>query len=283
VLDLLHELDGRAAALGLATSLRSGVIAPRIAPLLAHTFGRVEVHGRSAYIAEVERALAVLHKAGLDSVLPASDWLTWAARALLRAEAALGELPAPALSHEGYREMRGRGIRVLCGFVLAEVALKTAPAAPARGAPEAEVPVAAELIAALPAPLRREVAAADRSKIERVVIFLEAFWASVEGPVDLASPARAAEQLHRIVASRFFAILLDDGAASRTLLEIDLLRELFPEEADAAKALRGRVEALVTRARRRVLGLVQLRGEHAWSAALRGAASSEGPPPEPAA
>ncbi len=278
VLERLRDLDGRVAALGVQVSLRTTVVGPRIAPLLAHTFGRVEVRDRNAYIAEVDRALRVLGDAGLANVVPASDWLTWAARALLRADIATPQGPAPAHSHDGYRELRGRGGRVPSGFVLAEVALKTAPAAPERG-PTGDVPVAAELLAGLPADLRRDVAAADRRRIERVVVFLEELWGAVMGPADLASPGAAAEQLHRIVTSRFFAILLDDGAASRTLLEIELLGELFPEEAGATKALRERMDALVAGARRRVLALVQLRGEAAWLAALGG--SGEGAPPGP--
>ena len=273
VLELLRDLDGRAAALGLSASLKTTVVGPRIAPLLAHTFGRVEVQDRKLYLAEVERALRVLESAGLANVVPPSDWLTWAARALLRADAAMEEGAPPAPSHEGYRELRGRGPRVPSGFVLAEVALETTPVEEDAAA---QVPVAAELLSALPADLRREVAAADRRRIERVVELLERFWQAIEGPAEVASPEDASELLRGIVLSRFFAVVLDDGAASRTLLEIDLLSELFPEEADAAKALRGRMDGLVARARRRVLALVQLRGEAAWLAALRGATPPEG-------
>ena len=136
-------------------------------------------------------------------------------------------------------------------------------------------PAAAALLGALPEELRREVAAADRARIERVVRFLERFWAEVAGPDEVRSPAAAAERLQRLVASRFFAILLDDGAASRTVLEIDLLAELFPEESEAAEGLRRRMDALVTAARRRVLALVRLRGEAAWAAALGEAAGPE--------
>jgi MoxR-like ATPase len=286
-LQLLTELERRAIALGLPTELRKKVVGPRIAPLLAHTFGRVEVVDRAAYIAEVEKALGVLGAAGLAGVVPAADWLSWAARALLRADRAQGEATASttALDHEGYRKLRAGGPRVPSGFVLAEIALRTAgPRAIAGevGRPEAVgeeraegLPVAADLLADVPAALRRDVAAADRHRIERVVAFLERFWQAADGGPRTPSPAVAAQCLHAIVASRLFAILLDEGAASRTLLEIALLRELFPEEADAAAALEERMNGLVERARRRVIELVRLRGEGAWAAALREADAQE--------
>ena len=296
-LGLITELERRANGLGLPVSLRRGVVGPRVAPLLAHTFGRVEVKDRAAYIAEVDKALRVLDGAGLAGVVPASDWLTWAAQALLRADQAHADAAprAAALDHEGYRKLRASGPRVPSGFVLAEIALRTgargagaaAPGAgPGAGAGAGEratvgeegaggVLVAAELLAELPAALRRDVAAADRLRIERVIAFLERFWQAADGGPRTPSPAVAAQCLHAIVASRLFAILLDEGAASRTLLEIALLRELFPEEADAADALADRMNGLVERARRRVIDLVRLRGEGAWAAALREAGAQE--------
>jgi hypothetical protein len=137
------------------------------------------------------------------------------------------------------------------------------------------LPAAAELLADLPAALRRDVAAADRQRIERVIAFLERFWRAVDGGPRAPSAAVAAQCLHAIVASRLFVILLDEGAVTRTLLEIALLRELFPEEADAATALEERVNGLVEGARRRVIELVRLRGEVAWAAALRDADPGE--------
>ncbi len=260
------------------------MVGPRIAPLLAHTFGRVEVVDRAAYIAEVEKALRVLGAAGLSGVVPAADWLSWAARALLRADRGQADAAASttALDHDGYRKLRAGGPRVPSGFVLAEIALRTAGPKGEAGRPEAAgeeraegLPVAADLLADVPAALRRDVAAADRHRIERVVAFLERFWQAADGGPRTPSPAVAAQCLHAIVASRLFAILLDEGAASRTLLEIALLRELFPEEADAAAALEERMNGLVERARRRVIDLVRLRGEGAWAAALREAEARE--------
>src|SRR6185369_10544120 len=99
----LRELDRRATAMGLPSSLRARVVGPRLAPLLAHTFGRVEARDRTAYLTEVERTLRLLADAGLADVIPASDWITWAARALLRADASSPEEPLPALDHDGYR------------------------------------------------------------------------------------------------------------------------------------------------------------------------------------
>src|SRR5262249_6550224 len=156
--------------------------------LLAHTFGRVEARDRTAYLTEVERTLRLLADAGLADVIPASDWITWAARALLRADASAPEEPLPPLDHDGYRALRAAMPRVPSGFVLAEVALRTAGAAlPARADPP-NVPAAAELLAALPAELRPDVAAADQRRIERTVAFLEAFWSALDDGAEPPSP-----------------------------------------------------------------------------------------------
>jgi MoxR-like ATPase len=315
-LSRLHELDRRAKALGLRASMRDGVIGPRIVPLLAHTFGRVEAVDRGAYLAEIDVTRRLLEGAGLADAVPVADWLTWAARALLRAEAdaARASAEAPAFDLEGYRKLRAGRPRLPGGYLLAQVALRTArdgdalktardgdalktardgdalktardgdALKTARGGDalktardgdvlkkEAqELPVAAELLKGLPEELRRGIAAIDRAGIERVVAFLEGFWHSVDDGEEPASAAAAAERVAAIVRSRIFAILLDEGAFSRTLLEAELLGELFPEEAGAAKALVQRAEALVERARRRFFALVRARGESAWSDALR--------------
>ena len=302
VLETLRGLDERASALGLATSLRVSVVGPRIVPLLSHTFGRIEIGDRAAYLGQVEATLRLLGDADLAGVVPVADWLTWAARGLLRADQAAppGASPplhdggfrrlhgsllheprlmgqAPVLNHEGYRQLRGSGSRLPHGYVLAEVALRTFQAVAPAATPASEVPVMAELLAALPATLRRDVAAADRQRIEAVVSFLEGFWEAVDAGIRTSSPEAAADPLRHLVSSRFFSILLDEGAASRSTLEVELLRDLFPEETDAAAALERRIESLVERARGRVLALVRARGDAAWSAAL-GEVPSAGPP-----
>ncbi|MFO0592278.1 MAG: AAA family ATPase [Polyangiaceae bacterium] len=274
VLAELRKIDARAAAIGVTVGLRGDVVAPRLGPLLAHTFGRVEALDRAAYLAEVDRALRTLAEAELTDVIPAADWITWAAGALLRADTVAPGAGEPALTHEGYRKLRAGAPRVPNGFVLAEIAMRTAGSA---GEPTAEepMPVAASLLAGLPLSLRRHVADADRRRVERVVEFFEAFFASLDDGAEPRSPADAAERLRGLVASGFFSILLDDAALTRTSLEIDLLCDLFPEMEEIAADLRGRLDALAERARRRVLSLARARGEGAWSAALKRAAEGE--------
>ncbi len=274
VLQLLRDLDARAESLGLLLSLRTKVVGPRISPILGHTFGRVEMTDRSAYTAEIDKVMKLLSAAGLDGSVAASEWLTWAAAALLRAEERAA-MPFPPLDHDGYRALRASAPKVPSGYVLAEIALQVGEPNRSvlpeeRGAPQRRL-VSADLLSSLPPSLRRQLAASDRTRIERVIGFLERFWSAVDGGSDDPSAAAADVSLSAIVHSRFFSILLDDGAASRTLLEIELLADLFPEELDGSLALKARMDGLIERARMRVLHLVRLRGDSAWSEALRAA------------
>jgi len=273
-LSKLFEVDRRANAVGLRTSFETTVVGPRLAPLLEHTFGRVEAHDRAAYLVEVDRAWTLLSRAGLAEAIPAAHWLAWASRALLRADAHVAEGPLPPLTLDGYRALRAAAPRVPSGYVLAEVALRTAPATLPTQANAPDVPITSELLAGLSPDLRRDVGASDERRVDRVIAFLEAYWGALDGGAEPSSPDAAAAELRRLVASRIFAILLDEGALSRTLLEIDLLRDLFPERSAAASELKARLEGLAERARARLVALALARGEASWNAALRKAAGA---------
>lgn len=291
------------------SSLRERALGPRIGLLIAAAFARIDAGSRSALSGEIEATLAVLQRAGLSGVIAPRAWITWTAEALLRSEArAAAEAPPEGegeeLGYEGYRSLRGAAPRVLSAFVLAEVALRvspelassgatSAPGGAAQGQP-ASPPATLEgdggalgaatseglaglvsLLAELPKDARASVVRHDFDRLERAATYLERWWQRLDGGApDAAAPGDAGATpdervLKAIVRSKFFAVLLDEAAIVRFMLEAKLLAELFPDQAGRAEALRARLHDLQERARRRTFQLFKRRADAAWSSTLR--------------
>lgn len=101
---------------------------------------------------------------------------------------------------------------------------------------------------ALPGELRATMGQLDLERIARAVDQLEGFWRPLH---ELGSEALEqgglrpiGEAIEALASSRFFHVTRDEGALLRFSLEARVVGEVFPEVADAAAALRARVDAL---------------------------------------
>ncbi|MDH5674581.1 MAG: MoxR family ATPase, partial [Myxococcales bacterium] len=104
------------------TALKARIAGPRIAPLVQASFERFDASDRMQVTREVEGLLAQLKGAGLRHAVPASELLTWTARALLQSERGRHTDPErlPA-DHAGYRELRNQEARVSITYVLVDL------------------------------------------------------------------------------------------------------------------------------------------------------------------
>ena len=263
--DILDTYGKRLALLGGSPEkLKTLVVAPRLQPLVASAFERVQAPDRVKLVAQVERLLQILDGTGLRQVLAPRDLLAMTAEALVRSARMA---PAPALTpldRAQYRRLRKEDQRVPGAFTLLEIALRVAPGRMIEPAqPEAAAAALAELARDLPQELARSVAEVDLGRLERAVTFLERWGAS------LAEVSGSGEELLRAYAqSGFFHVLTDEQALLRTSLEIRLVADVFPAVAEAAERLRERVEVVEGRSHDRVKELLSKRSEEAWASML---------------
>ena len=158
--------------------------------------------------------------------------------------------------------LSGSFARVPLAFTLAEVALRV-DRTPTRGPVGPGLDRIASHIAELPEALRERVEELELSRLDRSVTYLEEWWAHL-----CDDELGVEERLERIVRSKFFDAIWDEGALTRTALEVGLVADLLPEATTACEGLRKRLEALEERTRRAARALLQQRTDAAWAAAV---------------
>lgn len=279
----LARIDGFGARLGRhgrdPRALKNRVVGPRIEPLVAAAFARVEARDRLELVSEIGELVAQLERAKLESVIPPATLLRLAAEALVRTEAKKGASPQPALGHEGYRELRAKEARVSLAFTIVELALRVSPDAPrATGTPEEMMRGLGSVVAALPKELRAKMVALDLERIERALGFLTSWWSTLvdAGSLTKAATSRDAEAIGQaldgLAASRFFHVTRDEGALLRFELETRVIGEVFPEAAPRAKELASAASALARTAGETLQTLRRGRSDAGWADLLDTAA-----------
>ncbi|HEU5287251.1 MAG TPA: hypothetical protein VFV20_02515, partial [Candidatus Limnocylindria bacterium] len=246
---------------GQPSTLKSRVVGPRIGALVGAIVERLDTHDRRSFVARVEGLLAVLARAALARAIVPRFWLMWTASALARSDAATPPLPVFPPNIDGYRRLRDAQRREPNAYTLAEIALRVAPAAVDGDG----MSTVSTVLAEIPEPLRGAVLRDDLARIDRAISHLEAWWQALASSGSAEAPA---EYLEKLVRSRFYRVLLDERAAERFSLEAKLIADLFPDQLPAVSELRGRVDALLSRARDLALDLLRRRSDAAWTATL---------------
>jgi MoxR-like ATPase len=259
-----ERLDRMAARIselsGHPSTLKSRVVGPRIGSLVGAIVARLETRDRRVFLERIDELLAVLGRAELQRAIPARMWLSWTASALQRSEA-VAPIPEVVPDLDGYRKLRDAELRVPNVYTLAEVALRVAPV---HGDGDGMARLAT-VLAEIPEPQRTNVVRGDLGRIERAVKHLETWWQALAGGGSFQPPE---DRLEVLVRSRFYRVLLDESAPERFALEAKLIAELFPDQLESANALRGRIDALLARARDVAFDLLRRRSDAAWSATL---------------
>ncbi len=279
----LERIDGFGVRLGRhgrdARGLKNRVVGPRIEPLVAAAFARVEARDRLELVTEIGELVAQLERAKLEAVIPPATLLRLAAEALVRTEARKGAPPEPALGHEGYRELRAKEARVSLAYTIVELALRVTPEKPrATGTPEEMMRGLSAVVSTLPKELRASIVLLDLERIERALAYLTRWWSSLEGGGALASAATSKDGeaigrvLAELAASRFFHVTRDEGALLRFELETRVIGEVFPEAAPRAKELASQAGALATTSGDTLHALRRGRSDAGWADLLDTAA-----------
>lgn len=260
-LEDVDAVGARLAKLGAkAGGLKALVLAPRIEPLVAAAFDRIETTDRVRLVEEVGVLVDRLGQSDLRGVLAKSTVLRLAIGALARTERAAAPAPVTA-DFEGYRRLRANEERVSLAFTTVELAAFVH----AEGKPVDDIRGAmASFVGALPDALRKRVAELDLARVRRAVDLLESWWKTIAP----AGGEAADDALARLADSRFFHVTRDEGALLRFALETRVLGEVFPDASEPAAALRLRIDALEAESSRAVAALRRGRADAAWDAVL---------------
>ncbi len=255
VAHLLGRVGGNPAA------LERRVFGVRLAPLVRTTCERFDAGNRVVLTTQLEELLALLERFGLSGAVSKGELLAWLAQALLRSEpdwAALSRRCSPDL--QGYRELRAENDRRALAFSLTELGLLLLDVKVPLGE-DALAPVRA-LCAELPAELRAALIAADLARIEASLALLDAWWQKLA--LAEQEPRAALESL---AAARFLHVTRDESALVRFALELDLLRQLFPD-ADVG-VVRARLGAFEAYSSRTLRALMSSNLDAQWQAATK--------------
>ncbi len=233
---------------GNPTALERRVFGVRLAPLVQAACERFNAEDRATLAAELEELLGMLERFGLSGAVSKSELLGWLSQGLLRAEpdwSVVGRRCSPDL--DGYRALRAENERRALAFSLTEIGLLLLDVKVPLGE-DALAPVRA-LCAELPAELRGRLVTADLGRIEASLGLLDAWWQKLA--LADREPRAALESL---AASRFLHVTRDESALVRFALELDLLRQLFPDaDVGVVRARLGAFEAQTSRALRALM------------------------------
>lgn len=257
----IDAAGARLAKLGArADGLKARVVAPRLEPLVAAAFARVNAAERAELVEQVKGLVEQLAARGLRSVLSPGAVLRFAVAALVRSEEGRAAPPPAAAARDdfaAYRALRATEQRVSLAYTTVELAagIATERPSPTESAEELTAGLTA-FVEALPAELRDRVVDLDLARIERAVALLERWWA--------ASP----KTLEALAESRFFHVTREEGALLRFALECRVLGDVFASARDRASAVRARIDALETTSSGVLSELRRGRADAAWTELL---------------
>lgn len=234
---------------GVRGRLKARVVGPRVKPLLTAAFERLDAQDRMELVDQIGELCKELERGGLANVLLTQELLEMAAASLVKRERKRPRTAAPSADVKGYRALRAAEQRVSLAYTMVEAAsrIKEPRILPASAPGDAVVALTSAAFA-LPGELRATMGQLDLERIARAVDQLEGFWRPLH---ELGSEALEqgglrpiGEAIEALASSRFFHVTRDEGALLRFSLEARVVGEVFPEVADAAAALRARVDAL---------------------------------------
>jgi hypothetical protein len=245
----LDEVDEMLSAVtGKRTRVKHVVAAPHLGTIVRAALLGTHADDRRGFILQIRSLEATLRKHGLAGAIKPEAWLEWTAESVLGAEAAPKLEQGPS-SYDGYRALRAKERRTSISCLLAEVALMSEAESPNGGAPRAAIAVEY-----LSETTRARAIDADLSRVERAITYLSEWFGAIEK-----------QPLTEVAAARVYDVLWDEEALARFSMELDLVREIFPEAKERALAIERRVAELHDRAERRGIELLRGASEAAWS------------------
>jgi len=273
VLDHLRADTERFSGLGRRSELLRRVTGPRIEPLVASVFTRLDGHDRPAVMAQVEAVVAELRRAGLGAVITPERFVAWVLPALLRGDPGPGASPPAVRDREAYEQARAGEPSLSITVTLLRVAI--AAQSPEQHADDPEQAAAAmwQTLRALPAEQHEQIVEHDLARASRGVGMLEAWWTALSGTTAQGIP-RAVAVLEAVVHSGFLRAMRADGEPLRLAAEVDHVGEVFPGSHDRGTKLRHRLAALDARCTEAMVKLLESRADQAWSTAFDSQASS---------
>jgi len=270
----IDELGARFALMGgRGIRLKQRVVGPRIKPLLAAAFGRLEAEDRMELVAQIGSLVEELERGGLGNVLGPQELLEMAANALVKREEKKPRPAQPTPDAEGFRALRSAEQRVSLAFTMVEAASRIKePKITPESPPDAALAELTRAVGALPSELRVTMGKLDLARIERAIGQLEAFYRPLAelgqealGKSELGAIGEAIELFGE---SRFFHVTRDEGALLRFSLEARVVGEVFPEVLTFATELRGRIDALEGESSELLKRLRAARADHGWKEVL---------------
>ncbi len=253
----LDEIDFKLSAISeRRTAIKSRVVTSRLADAIRSSLRVTGKSARAPMVDQIRQLLALLEEHALESEVRAEALLGWAAEALLAGEPSAPEATdgdTPDLA--GYRRLREREQRAGVTWALSEIALLLSPSeSPEKPAELAPTEIVAHLVDKLDPSLQRALADVDLARAARAVGYLRRWLASLSG-----------KPIREVGDSRLFEVLWDEAALARFSMEARLVLEVFPDQAERARALLGEIDALNQEAQTCSVGLLHDAADARWA------------------
>jgi len=270
VLAELQQDSDRYESFGKSGDLLRRVTGPRLEPIVARAFRRLDGANRKNVVEQVEAVAGELRTAGLDQVISSDRFVAWTVPALVRAEPSLDETRPAVHTREDYDAARSREPEICITDTLVQIAVSTLAASElsSREPARATDSVWAVLRNLEPSE-RQRVLELDLARVRRGIEDLETWWNAVtQGPVDDDDPAAAVALFERVVQSGFLRAMRGDVLPLQLTAELNHLVEAFPSSGEAGAELRRRLAQLDAESTKTMVAQLQAHSDRAWSRAL---------------
>ena len=255
------------ATLGRDGELVRRVTGPRLEPLVARAFERLDGKDRPALVGQVEGVIAELSGAAIADAIAPDRFVEWSVPALVKGEA---DIESPTVTDRaGYDQARKQEHPISITDTLVRIAIGSIPPKdrkadePRRGAESVW-----ETLRALDDGTKRKVVALDLARVRRGIEYLESWWEALQNPVVADGVPRAVAVLEGVAKSGYLRAVQGGAELLRLRTELDHLREVFPGAAEGEATLRERIEALDARSTKTMIELLQRRSDVAWTETL---------------
>ncbi len=269
----IGKVGARIAKLGAESQIERRVVGPRVEPLVAAAFERMETRDRRSAIDEAVGVVETLESAGLDAVIEPSRFVARVVPALLRHERTREGEPRSIANLSDFEKARSDEDPLSLTETLIEIATRVAPPA----ALEPEHPRAATeavytIVRGIDEHLSAEVARLDVARIERGLARLEIWWSSFAERAAAATrdASETVTLLEQVVGSGLLRVLRGQAEPVRLALEAKNLAQVLPSTGDRARRLEERIERLDATITEHLTSLLQGHAARAWQATLGG-------------
>ena len=276
VLGRLRADAERFAHMGRPSELLRRVTGPRIEPLVASAFTRLDGRNRKAVITQVEAVVTELRTAGLGEVITPERFVAWAIPALTRDDPGSGTSAPLVTNREAYDQVRARDPDVSITDTLIRIAIASLPPEHhSSRAPEQTAQTVWKTLRTLEEDLQEQVIELDLGRARRGVDMLESWWRALSDPEQAADDApRSVTVLEAVVESGYLRVVRAEAEPLRLVTEVEHIAEVFPASLERGVRLRQRLVDLDATSTAVLVDLLESQANQAWSTALAPKASS---------